>query len=63
MKNLAKALLITLFYCGVNAQNCSTSNVKELVRNGDFEAGYLTASSDVTVHEFIKEVIWISILI
>lgn len=53
MKNLAKALLITLFYCGVNAQNCSTSNVKELVRNGDFEAGYLTASSDVTVHEFI----------
>lgn len=52
MKKLANLLLITLFYSGVNAQNCSTTNVKELVRNGDFEAGYLTASSDPSVHEF-----------
>lgn len=31
-----------LFVASTYSQNCSTDNIHELVRNGDFEAGYLT---------------------
>lgn len=54
MKKIFSFLLVSLFAVNLEAQSCTSTNVKELVRNGDFESGYLVESSDPSIHEFVE---------